>query len=233
MITPSTRQPARKIPWMLGLMTLVGIIALAGAFPGSHVRGAASVPSPKVTSIAQITHDGFRKMNLLADDSQLFVTELPGSNRVIARVTLSGANRSLVPTQFSSLQALDLSPDRSQLLISSTPAGSGDNELWTLPVGSGSPARIGDLSGRDAAWSNDGKELVLSKGSTLYVSSSTGAQLRELYAADGPVFAPRFSPDGKRIRFTVSNVEQNTTSLWEISRDGSAAHTLLNHWQNK
>lgn len=214
-------------------MTLVGMIALAGAFPGSHVRGAASVPSPKVTSIAQITHDGFRKTNLLADDSQIFVTELPGANRVIAKVTLPGANRSLVLTPFSSLRALDLSPDRSQLLVSSTPAGSGDNEFWTLPVGAGSPARIGDLSGRDAAWSNDGKELVLSKGSTLYVSTSTGAQLRELYAADGPVFAPRFSPDGKRIRFTVSNVEQNTTSLWEISRDGSSPHTLLNQWQNQ
>src|ERR1035438_6020501 len=108
MITPSERRPARKISWMLGIMTLVGMIALAGAFPGRHVRGAASVPSPKVTSIAQITHDGFRKTNLLADDSQIFVTELPGANRVIAKVTLPGANRSLVLTPFSSLRALDL-----------------------------------------------------------------------------------------------------------------------------
>ena len=55
--------------------------------------------------------------------------------------------------------------------------------------------------------------------------------MRELFTANGSVFAPRFSPDGQRIRFTVSDAAQNTTSLWEIGRDGSNPHALLANWQ--
>ena len=77
------RVAAFKIPLFLALVTLLGI-ALVGVFPGDRAHGAASVGSPRVTSITQITHDGFRKTNLLGDDSQLYVTELPAAHRVIA-----------------------------------------------------------------------------------------------------------------------------------------------------
>jgi len=70
MSTPSERVSAFKIPLFVTIVTLAGMIALVGVFPGSRVRGAASVASPRVTSIIQITHDGFRKTNLLADDSR-------------------------------------------------------------------------------------------------------------------------------------------------------------------
>ncbi|MGO9086274.1 MAG: hypothetical protein ACLQBK_13695 [Candidatus Sulfotelmatobacter sp.] len=214
----------------LAVVTLVGMIALAGAFPGSRVRGAASLASPKVTSITQITHDGFRKTNLLAADSQLYVTEVPASHRVIAKVTLPGSDRSLVPSPFASLQALDLSPDHKKLLVSPIQGGGKDDEFWTLPVAAGAPERVGTLTGRDAAWSSDGQRLVFSKGSVLYVAGATGSQVRELFTANGSVFAPRFSPDGHLIRFTVSDVAQNTTQLWEIGQDGSNPHALLANW---
>ncbi|HEV2174879.1 MAG TPA: hypothetical protein VGR71_15005, partial [Nitrospira sp.] len=166
------------------------------------------------------------------DDSQLYVTELPQSNRVIAKVQLPGSNRSIVSSPFASLQALDLSPDHSKLLISSR-STSGENEFWTLPVAQGSPKRVGDLYGRDGTWSVDGKLMVFARGATLYVASATGMNAHELYTAGGTVFAPRFSPDGRRIRFTVSDTEQNTTSLWEVGRDGSSPHPLLGEWPYK
>jgi Tol biopolymer transport system component len=196
------------------------------------VQGAASGPAPRVTAIDQVTHDGYRKENLLAGDSQLFITELPESNRIIARVQLPGSNRTVMPSPFNSLQALDLSPDHSKLLISSR-STSGENEFWTLPVVKGSPQRVGDLSGRDAAWSADGKRLVFAKGSRLYLAGGAGTEAHELYAAGGSVFAPKFSPDEKRIRFTVSDPEQNTTALWEVASDGSNPHPLLGDWPYK
>jgi Tol biopolymer transport system component len=186
--------------------------------------------APRVTSITQVTHDGFRKTNLLADDSELFVTELPAANRVIARVSLSDSGRSLVASPFSNLQALDLSADRSRLLVAPIQAGSSDDEFWTLPVGSGAPQRIGDLAGRDASWSADGQHLVFSKGAVLYVAGAAGTQRHEVYTANGSIFAPHFSPDGQRIRFTVSDAGQNTTSIWEIGQDGSNPHALLGNW---
>jgi Tol biopolymer transport system component len=55
--------------------------------------------------------------------------------------------------------------------------------------------------------------------------------VHELYTASGSVFGPHFSPDGKRIRFTIGDTAQNTTALWEVSQDGSTPHALLAKWQ--
>jgi Tol biopolymer transport system component len=221
-----------KIRLVLAVLTIFAATVLSGRYKNNLVRGAASGPAPRVTAVTQVTHDGYRKENLLADGAQLFVTELPESNRVIAKVQLPKSNRTVLPTPFNSLQALDLSPDHSKLLISSR-STSGENEFWTLPVAKGRPQRLGDLSGRDAAWSPDGKLLVFAKGSRLYLASAAGTEARELYSAGGSVFAPRFSPDATQIRFSVSNTEQNTTALWEVARDGSNPHALLGGWPNK
>jgi Tol biopolymer transport system component len=230
MITPLKRVSVLKIPLILALLTLAGMIAV-GAFPRSRVHGSGSAAEPRVTSITQITHDGFRKTNLLADDFQLYVTEMPSAHRVIAKVSLPSLDRSLVPSPFANLQALDLSPDHAKLLVAPLQGGSSEDEFWTLPVTAGSPKRIGDLTGRDAAWSADGQHLVFGKGQALYLASSTGKQVRELFTASGSVFGPRFSPDGQRIRFTVGDAAQNTTSIWEIGQDGSSPHALLPNWQ--
>jgi Tol biopolymer transport system component len=42
----------------------------------------------------------------------------------------------------------------------------------------------------------------------------------------------RFSPDGSRIRFTVSDLVYNTDAIWEALADGSGAHPLLPGWNN-
>ncbi len=211
MSIPSGKQSARTIPLLLAIIASVGLIALAGAF-SARARGSASMASPRVTSITQITHDGFRKTNLLADDSQLYVTELPAAHRVIAKVSFPHSDRSLIRSPFSNLQALDLSPDHTKLLVAPIKGGSNDDEF-------------------DASWSADGQHLVFSKGSVLYRASANGTEVRELYTASGSVFGPHFSPDGKRIRFTVGDTAQNTTALWEIAQDGSNPHAFLTSWQ--
>ena len=230
MTTAYGKVSALKISSFLAILTLVGIVAVAGAFSGNRARGSA-LALPRVTSVTKITHDGVTKTNLLSDDSNLYVTEWPAAHHVIARVSLQRSDRSLVSSPFSNLQALDLSPDHTKLLVAQIQGGSGDNEFWILPVVSGSPERVGSLSGRDAAWSVDGQHLAFGKGPVLYLASATGTQVRELFTTTGSVFAPRFSPDGQRIRFTVGDAAQNKTSLWEIGRDGSNPHALLTNWQ--
>ncbi len=230
MSTPIEKIVTRKLALFLALLAVIGFLASAGVF-SIRARGAATVPAARVTSITQVTHDGFRKTRLLADDSQLYVTEVPAAQRVVAKVSLAESNRSVVTSPFSNLQALDLSPDHTKLLVAPIKAGSNDDEFWTLPVGSGSPERIGNLAGRDAAWSSDGQYLVFTKGPVLYLADSNGAQVRELYTAAGSVFGPHFSPDGKRIRFTVSDTASASTALWEIAQDGSHPHALLGKWQ--
>ena len=194
-------------------------------------------------AITQVTHDGFGKTDLVAGDSQVYVSELDAANRVIARVDSQGSSRAVLPEysvpksseeqgSLRNLRALGLSADHTKLLVSSRQA-SGENAFWSVPIAGGTPERIGDLTGRDASWSADGGQLVFGKGPVLYLANAAGLKVHELYRASGSVFAPRFSPDGRAIRFTVRDAEQNTTALWEVSRDGSNAHALLGNWPSK
>ena len=226
---------------------MAGLAAVAGLYPGSRVRGA-TPESPRVGAITQVTHDGFGKTDLVAGDSQVYVSEMDAANRVIARVDFRGSNpqgssRALLPEysvpksseeqgSLTNLRALGLSADHTKLLVSSRQA-SGENAFWSVPIAGGTPERIGDLTGRDASWSADGGQLVFGKGPVLYLANAAGLKVHELYRASGSVFAPRFSPDGRAIRFTVRDAEQNTTALWEVSRDGSNAHALLGNWPSK
>jgi len=221
-----------KVRVSVSLLSVVALLVVSGTMR-NHLQGAASGPAPRLTAITQITHDGYRKANLLSDDSHLFVTELPASSRVITQLMLRSADRSTLISPFSSLQALDVSPDQSKLLVSSTPKGSGESELWTWPVSSGDPVRLEGLSARDASWSADGKALVFTKDSDLCVANGDGSGPHKIHTAAGSIFAARFSPNGQRIRFSVSDTEQNTSTLWEISKDGTKPHMLLADWPYK
>src|SRR5438270_4970235 len=212
-----------KVRFIGLLLTIAVMIILSATRQQNMAYGAGNGPAPRVVAITQVTHDGYRKSNLLADDAQLYGTELPTTNRVIAKVTRLGSERSVVASTLPSTQALDVSRDHSKLLVSSAPKGAAEPELWTLPVAAGTPQRLGDLSGRDASWSPDGKQIAFAKGSAVNIADADGSGAHKLYAAEGSVFAVRFSPDGQKVRFTVSDTEQNTTSLWEVGRDGSNA----------
>jgi Tol biopolymer transport system component len=216
----------------LNFLPLFAIVTL-GSVIGAAVlsRGSDSpTSSAKLISVTEATHDGISKINLLSDDRHLYITER-SSAQVITKLSLDGSNQSLLFNSLSNVRLLDLSPDQGKLLVSTVEEGSADNQFWTLTVAAGVPERVGNFTGRDAAWSMDGRHMIFSKGSDLYLSSATGQQVSELFTARGSAFAPRFSPDGKRIRFTEMNTDQNTTSLWEIGRDGANPHPLLPNWQ--
>jgi len=172
------------------------------------------------------------KTNLLSDGSNLYVSEAPGAARhEVAKVSLERADRAVVSATFSNWQALDISPDHKKLLVLATQGGS-PNQFWAMPTGAGTPERLAEINGRDATWSPDGRQLAFANKSTLFLADANGKSAREVLTADGSIFAPRISPDGKRLRFTVGNVAANTTSIWEVETDGSNPHAVLGNWQH-
>ena len=188
--------------WAVRTLLSFLVLAVTGGACAEHPNEAPVAPA--VVSVTQLTHDGASKTSLLADDSNLYVTEWRSARHVVTKFSLPGGDGSLIPSKFSSFQALDISPDHKNLLVAPMQGGS-DGEFWTLPVKAGSPRKLGELGGRDASWSADGRQLVIGKGSSLYIANSDGSEQREIYTADGSVFSPHFSLDGKRIRFTVGN----------------------------
>jgi len=76
--------------------------------------------------------------------------------------------------------------------------------------------------------SADGKLIIFSKDSSLYLANADGSNVHVLASVPGGVTGTNaFSPDGNRVRFTVDNPVRNTSSLWEVGVDGSNAHPLL------
>jgi Tol biopolymer transport system component len=187
-------------------------------------------PAVPVMAVTQITHDGLSKTSLLSHGSELYVTEAEPGRHVVAKLSPGSPKRVVVSGPFTSFQALDLSADGKKLLISPLDQPANQNEFWVLPTGGQNAGRLGKLSGRDAAWSLDGKLLVFGKGHDLYLANGDGSDARKLFAAEGSVFAPGFSPDNRHIRFTVGEAAENRTTIWEIDQDGSNAHKLLPAW---
>src|SRR5436190_382263 len=188
--------------------------------------------SPKVAAVIQITHDGISKANLVSDESHHYVIESPASRHVVTTLSLPNAERVVISSAFPDVQALDISADRTKLLVSRLQGAAGENEFWTLPINAGLPQRLADSTGRYATWSSDNKHLAFVKGSTIFLANADGSAARELYTASGSMFSPRFSPDGKHIRFSVGNAVQNTTSIWEVEINGSHSHALMGGWEH-
>jgi Tol biopolymer transport system component len=194
-----------------------------------HDGGAPANP-PSFASANQITHDGLAKTAVMSDGSVLYVAEEKEGHQVISKIVPGTGEQSTIATPFADVRALDVSPDHTSLLASPAHAGARNRELWTIPLNRVASTRLGNLAADDAAWSTNGEELVSVRGHEIWITSAKGTNEKKLTAMKGRPFSPRFSGDGQRIRFSVSDVETNTSALWEVEKDGSNLHQLLQGW---
>jgi Tol biopolymer transport system component len=128
-------------------------------------------------------------------------------------------------------------------------------EFWVAPLLGGSPRRLGNLMAthRDwlisgtgfptprrygewpeqqsaAVWSPDGQQLVYARDMELHLARSDGTEVRKLAAFAGYPFFVRWSPDGHRLRLSVSGRGDTAASLWEVSVDDGHVTPLLPDW---
>ena len=128
---------------------------------------------------------------------------------------------------------LDVSTVHSSLLAAENTAGpSSGNPFWVYPLQGGPARRFGNLTGQEALWTPDHQHVLLVKGSSLFITTATGAPLKKLVTVEGTPYFPRFSPDGKRIRFSIGDIVQGTSSIWEVNGDGTDLHPLLSDWKD-
>lgn len=120
----------------------LSVAAFAVAAYCAEQPKAAPVAAPAVSSVKQITHDGIAKTNLISDESHLYVTERLAARHIVTKYSINGADHAVVTGRFHDFQALDISRDRSSLLI--TPLqGSADNaEFWSLSLNAGASHKI-------------------------------------------------------------------------------------------
>ncbi len=183
----------------------------------------------RVTKVTQLTADGLPKNSPLTDGSRLYFTEEREERISLAQVALAGGEVSLIPGPFPNIVLRDISRDHSHLLVSEYGLTKPLTSFWDLPLPTATPRRLGEIEGRDAAWSPDDTQLIFSRGSGIYIAWSDGSEARRLLSVSGIPSEARFSPDGLRIRYTQYET-RNTLSLWEVNVDGSKNHPLLAGW---
>jgi eukaryotic-like serine/threonine-protein kinase len=235
--------PALGTPLLHGRIvwaTLLGgaTVILAAVLAYLLVR---PLPPPKVLAYRPITSDRKPKTSsfnafggpvLVTDGARVYFTELSGGRKNLAQVAASGGETALVSTPFQNTALADIAPNRSELLLFNFVGIEQEDPLWVLPVPAGTPRRLGDVSASDATWSPDGQQIAYAKGFDLYVARNDGADSRKLVTTKGVPSWPRWSPDGSVLRFTVSDPDVGSQSLWEVSADGTHLHPLLSGWNN-
>jgi Tol biopolymer transport system component/DNA-binding winged helix-turn-helix (wHTH) protein len=167
--------------------------------------------------------------HLATDGFRVFFSE-PGFP--VSQVAAGGGEIVRILSPFSCFVFSDISPDRSELLGSSSPSSWTvlDQPLWGLSVASGQAHRLGNLIGHAGAWSPDGQRIAYATGNDssgpndVYVASKDGSETRELVRFEkGSVSSIRWSPDGSVLRMIIW---EGSDSLWEVSAAGANPHRI-------
>jgi eukaryotic-like serine/threonine-protein kinase len=200
---------------------------------------------PTVTAVARITNDGKAKSPLdsfVTDGLRLYFIEgtplTTGSG--IAQVSVTGGETSLMTTTFRKAVAIfSISPDRSELLVANLPANDADMtgisffhaELWVQPLPAGAPHRIGNFFASAASWTPDGTHIVYAVGQAIMIANKDGSDPHPLAKVSGVVQLLRFSPDGRLIRFSLTQPNAESNSIWEMDANGKDIHPLFPDWR--
>lgn len=213
---------------------LILLFVLVGAGAGALlVRAFLPQPMLRVLRSVQLTHFGRAEPfgPVVTDGSRLYFIERIGGSRSLAQVSDLGGEPALISTSLEWIALLDIDRGRSKLLVGAQgPEDDSLNPLWVVPTGGGSGRRLGDVSGVNAVWSPDGQSIAYGREGSLFVAREDGQQPRKLFSAAGFIEYPRWSPDGRRLSFTLSDTT-STRSLWEIAADGSGPHRLNLGWK--
>jgi Tol biopolymer transport system component len=155
-----------------------------------------------------------------------------GSTSGIAQVSAMGGETTWITTSLKDLRAiLDISPDKSKLLLVSGVAGSELKEFWVQPLPAGTPRRVGNLQAFSADWTPDGSHIIYSYQNKIATVNEDGSDPQIIAEISGSAAWFRYSPDGRLIRFTLLQDLGNSSSLWEMHADGTNLHRLLPNWK--
>ena len=201
-------------------------------------------PSHRPYRVVQVTHSGHVLTNNLddldvesfsssvSDGMRLYFSHMDNGNPVLAVALAANGEISHfnLPSEIGAPLIGSLAPDGSKLIVHSHLQAEPEQPLWIVPTLGGDVRRVPNVLAHDATWMPDGRRLLIANGNELTIVGSDGSDPRKLISTPGMAFWLRWSPDAKRLRFTLRDPKRQTTELWEVAADGSDPHPLLPDW---
>jgi len=210
-----------------GTLILAIVVMAAVAFLVNWLRS----PAPaRVLAYRQLTHDGRSKDVLLSDGARLYFKMATATGFALAQVAAAGGESATIPLPFSDIDLLDIAPDAAELLLREVRDGLPNKPIYALPLPVGSAKRVGEMVARSASYSPDGKEIAYAYDSRIYVAKRDGSEAQQIAAVPGFADDVRWSPDGRRLRFTVFGTHTRDTELWELAIGKGKPHQVLPGW---
>ena len=233
---PTTPEESRHNRRHFGRIAVaVGLVALLALGLAFYWRSPPSVPV--VTNIVRITNDGEAKNPLnpaVTDGVRLYFTEgMPyttGSHLV--QVATAGGETSAISTTLKDVWAVaSISPYRSELLVGKgvTRNSDLDFELWVQPLPAGPAHRVGNLSAMLGNWTPDGSQIVYAGVNEISIANKDGSNSHNFANVKGVVFSLRYSPDGQKIRFDLTDPATETNEIWQMDSDGKNIHPVFSN----
>ena len=235
MALPAAREKSFDVKWWM--LCLFGLTCLLMA--GLLLQIWKPLQTPRVIRYTQITNDGKPKARpvsflntMVTDGSRIYFAAGAAKGWEITEVSVNGGESVNVPLPFEGIVVNDISRDHSKMLLAGGTKGTEQpgSAYWILSLPGGPIESLADVRARGASWSADGKLLAYANDRGVCVANADGTQPRTLATFGGIPFAPRWSPDGKVLRFYLYDTKNDSGGLWEISADGNNPHALFPDW---
>lgn len=223
-VPPKTGTPFNWRKWSVAFA--MAIAAIAGY--------AVLVPPPMPTATNFIERpisehlDGFAR--LVTDGARVYFLERSGDRHNLVQTSTAGGPTSPVAAPFRGTRIFDVSRDETEFLIGNFEVARLGLPLWIWPVQGGSPIRVGEVIADDASWAPNGQHILYARRNDIRVVARDGSGDRLLIHTTGRPYWIRFSPDGRKMTFSVDSIQTDEGTLWEAAADGSDAHMRFPGW---
>ena len=166
------------------------------------------------------------------DGSRIYFLQIENGRAALAQALIADGETSIlnVPSEISAPELGNISPDGSELVVRNDLIPKAEQPLWIVPTLGGTARNLSNILGHDATWMPDGRRILYAAGSHLYIANQDGSGSTPFATLPGRAFWLRWSPEGDRLRFTLVNSLNHTTSLWEVSSNGKNLRPVLGSW---
>jgi Tol biopolymer transport system component/DNA-binding winged helix-turn-helix (wHTH) protein len=180
--------------------------------------------APHSFNAIPITGTGLPKLApIVSDGTHIYFTEQVSTQEYrVVKFHQEGGEPSVLHTIVEKPYVCQISPDKTRLLLRNVEGPfDGFGPLFQQPL-DGSTARPLNEEAFDGTWTPDGRTIAAARGNKITLIDPLNGDKRTLVEVEENSYCwfPRYSPDGKRLRFTVTDTEQ-ANSTWEVLADGS------------